>query len=193
MGSSLSKDIRKPIKHIIDAWHYANSECRVGDGGTPYRIISKKSMPEALLVLVKTFLENGYRIEELDTSSVSILLINRCWKENVILKISRSDIAREKINLSEQWHELLHSPMYSGIKIAKLDESEKIVAVEKPIRNTIVKEEKIELPPTEEEMAAMANLADKLREGSNLNSPDDELDVDFLELMGVKCKDTNEQ
>ena len=189
----MSEDTRIPLKTIINAWHDKCSEWRKGDGGTPYKIIARANMAESLQILVKTLLQNGYTIKEMDSSRVSIMIINRCWKENVIVKISKSDIAREKINLSEQWHELLDSPKYSGVEIATLDESEKIVTVEKPIRSTIVKEEKTELPPTEEEMAAMANLADKLREGSNLNSPDDELDVDFLELMGVKCKDTNEQ
>jgi hypothetical protein len=128
-------------------------------------------MPEALLVLVKTFLENGYRVEELDTSSVSILLINRCWKENIILKISRSDIAREKINLSEQWHELLHSPMYSGIKIAKLEESERMVAVDRPVR--IVKEERpLELDPSDRLVMDTSDVVDS------------ELDLDFLKELG---------
>jgi len=188
----VSEDTRIPIKSIIDAWHEKCSEVRKGDGGTLYRIITNASMMESLQILAKTLLQNGYTIQEIDTSRVSIMLVNTCWKESRIRKISRSDISRAKLHLSEDWHQLIHGSKYSGIEIATLDESEKLVAVERS-KSVVWKEEKVELLPTEEEMAAMANLASKLKQGSKLNSSEDELDVDFLELMGVKCKDPNDE
>ncbi len=146
--NSVSEDTRTPLKTIIDAWHHKCSELRKGDGGTLYRIITNASMMESLQILAKTLLQNGYTVEEMDTSRVSIMLANTCWKETRIRKISRSDIARAKLHLTEDWHQLIHSSQYSGIEIATLDESEKLVPVEK-VERARREERPLELNPSD--------------------------------------------
>jgi len=181
---------KPPLKSIVDAWHSECAEIRLSERGTPMPIINPTRMLESLKILAKTLLQNGYSYEEVDSVRVSMLIVDKCWKEDQIVKMSTVDIRKAKKNLADSWDSIIHSKEYSGIVIAKLDESEKIVAAPK---TEYKKEEKLlDKPLTEEEMVEMANMPQKLKAGPNVNLAEDEIDTEFLEFMGIPTpnKDT---
>ena len=123
---------RHELLAIIEGWHSDCADIRFSDAGTPMEIIPNSRMMESLKILAKTLRdEHGLTYEEIDSHSISIMIVDTCWDEDVIRKISTADIRRAKKNLSKLWDKVIHNPNFSGIKIATLDESEKVVAVKK--------------------------------------------------------------
>ena len=184
---------KPPLKSIVDAWHSECAEIRLSERGTPMPIINPARMLESLKILAKTLLQHGYTYEEVDSHRVSILIVDKCWKEDQIVKMSTVDVRKAKKNLADSWDSIIHSKEYSGIVIAKLDESEKIVAAPK---TEYKKEEKLlDKPPTEKEMVDMANLAKKIRTNSesNICEEEDELDTVFLEFMKLPTVNKDSQ
>jgi hypothetical protein len=148
---------KPPLKSIVDAWHSECAEIRLSDRGTPMPIINPSRMLESLKILAKTLFQNGYSYEEVDSPRVSILIVDKCWKENQIVKMSTVDVRKAKKNLADSWDSIIHSKEFSGIVIAKLEESEKIVAVQK---TEYKKEEKLpELDPSDRIKMDTSDLA----------------------------------
>jgi hypothetical protein len=149
---------------------------------------------ESFQRLYKTLTQNGYSSEEIDSPHLSKQIVDICWREDKIRKMSNSEVRQAKKSLADDWDEFLHQPEFSGITIATLDEDEKIVPVvrTKTEYKAESKKEKPEKPLTEEEMAEMANLSEKLKSSSTtpkLNEDQEEIDTEFLEFMGLPVPD----
>ena len=125
------RDDAPPLNKIIDAWKTSCGDVYLGEKGTPYVRIPSARMRESLQILRKTLVGYGYTYEEIDSVRVSMAIVDACWKENKIVKMSISEIKKAKKNLSDDWDEVIHDPEFSGIVIAKLDEDEKDVPVAK--------------------------------------------------------------
>jgi hypothetical protein len=160
---------KPPIKSIILAWIDDRGEWRSSPSGKTYKVISNSSMMESLKILAKTLLDYGYKYEEIDTSRVSILIADTCWKEDKIRKMSVGEIRKAKKNLADDWDAIIHSSEFSGITISTLKENEKIV----PVQKNEKKEKTLEIDPK-----------DRIRMDTSdmLDAP---LDVDFLEELGI--------
>ena len=162
---------KPPLKSIVDAWHSDCAEIRLSERGTPMPIINPSRMLESLKILAKTLLQNGYSYEEVDSPRVSVLIVDKCWKEDQIKKISTVEIRKAKKNLADSWDSVIHSKEFSGIVIATLDESEKIIAVPK-------------IEYKKEEKPLELNPSDRIKMDTS-DVPDAPLDLDFLEELGV--------
>jgi hypothetical protein len=84
---------------------------------------------------------------------------------------------------------------FTHIPISKYVESEKIPNVNiestKGPGKTIKLKEYKEIPLTEERMIEMSNLPQKLKDNSNISDEKEELDLEFLELMGISVPHGN--
>jgi len=169
--------MKPSIRMLIDVWHAECAEIRMSEHGTPMPIIPNSRMMESLKILAKTLLEHGYPYEEVDKTNVSVMIVDKCWKENKIRKMSLADIRKAKMNLAETWDSVLHSSEFSGITIATLSEDEKIVATEQ-------KEYKKPEKPLE------MNPKDMLKMDTS-DIPDAPLDLDFIEELGLDESDFN--
>lgn len=183
---------RPSTRNIILAWKSECGEWRRGDGGTKFQVMSPSDLHESFQRLYKTLTQNGYTPEEIDSPHLSKMIVDICWREDKIRKMSNSEVRQAKKSLAEDWDEFMHSSEISGIAIATLEEDEKIVPVER-VKTEYKKESKPEGMPTEEEMAEMASLSEKLKAGS-MNAPklddlEEELDTEFLEFMGLPVPD----
>jgi hypothetical protein len=154
----LSDDSRIPLKSLIEAWKIKCGEVRLGDGGTPYVMIPSSRMMESLKILAKTLKSSGFTYDEIDSPIVNQAIVEKCWRENVIRKMSLVQIRRAKENLSDLWNETIHSSEFSGIVISTLEENEKIVPVEKPEPKVKAKVEKTQ----EELMEEIFNSKDRI-------------------------------
>lgn len=151
------------------AWKSECGEWRKGDGGTPFLILPPSRMPDNFLILYKTFVKHGYTHEEINEVLVAKTMVDICWKEDRIRKMSNSEVRRAKKNLAEDWDEFLHSPCISGITISTLEEDEKIVTVQKIEK----KERVLDIDPKDRIKMDTSDVSD---------AP---LDIDFLEEMGI--------
>ena len=188
--------MEKPsTRDIILAWKAECGEWRRGDGGTKFQVMAPADLYESFQRLYKTLTQQGYSPEEIDSPYLSKMIVDICWREDKIRKMSNSEVRQAKKSLAEDWDEFLHQPEISGITIATLDEDEKVVPVERSktdYRAEYKKETKPEKPLTEEEMAEMARLPEKLKANSTtpkLNEDEEELDTEFLEFMGLPIPD----
>lgn len=172
---------RPPLKSIIDAWHTKCAEIRLSQAGTPMPIIPPSRMLESLKILAKTLRGHGFTYDEIDSTNVSILIVNTCWKEDKIRKMSNIEVRKAKKNLSDDWDSVIHSSEFSGIEIAELNEDEKIVITEKNLAKPAQK-----LPEL--------NPSDRIKMDTS-DMSETPLDDEFLADMasvGTILKDDNE-
>ena len=184
---------RPSTRGIILAWKSQCGEWRRGDGGTKFQVMSHADLHESFQILYKTLVQYGYAPEEINSPHLSKTIVDICWREDKIRKMSNSEVRQAKKSLAEDWDEFLHAADISGITLATLDEDEKVVPVERA--KTEYKPEKKDKPEkilTEEEMAEMASLPDRLKTNSTtpkLNEDQEEIDTEFLEFMGLPVPD----
>jgi hypothetical protein len=131
---------RTTIADIIKVWFKDCSVVRIGEKGTPYSIIPSSKMPESLKILAKTMHEAGYSYKEMDDFKVSLKIADTCWREDKIVKMSSADVKKSKYSLTLDWD--LAIATYCNVKIAKLEENEKIV-------ETFKRESNLELNPSD--------------------------------------------
>ena len=177
MGNNVSD--RANLIDLINEWHAECSETRLGDGGTPFQVIPGKRMLECLNILAKTLKENGFSFEEMKANSTTIIIVNKCWREDKIVKMSKSKVHEAKESLSLDWKGVLGK--FSKIGISKLDDNEKITPIPKEIK-----------PPKEEFELKL----DPTKRYSGINATgfaEPVYDLEFLAELGVKPpKDENE-
>lgn len=138
---------RPPLKSIIDAWKAKVGETRVGERGSVFVIIPNSRRLECLKILAKTLKNYGLTDEEIDSPHLSKLIVDTCWKEKKIKRMSLTEIRKAKEDLAEDWDEVIHGSEFSGIEIAELSESEKMIPVQ---RTEVKREEKpLEIDPSD--------------------------------------------
>jgi hypothetical protein len=125
----LTEDNRYSISQIILKWHASCSIKHRGDGGKEYLRIPNSTITESLEILAQTLKDHGYSFEEINDSSVSIQLVNTCWKPNKIRKMSKSAVKEAMLGLADDWNAVLGS--LSDIVISRPEEKPK--KIEKPL------------------------------------------------------------
>jgi hypothetical protein len=135
---------------------------------------------ESFQRLYKTLTQNGYSSEEIDSPHLSKQIVDICWREDKIRKMSNSEVRQAKKSLADDWDEFLHQPEISGITIATLDEDEKIVPVVRAIYKKEPKPERpLEINPSDRITMDTSDMAE---------AP---LDLDFLKDLGVDESDVD--
>ena len=180
---------RPSIKDIVLVWLDGCGIWKKGDGGTPYKIICPVRKLESFEILYKTFVQYKYTPEEINDPHLSNTIARTCWQEKKIVKMSKSEVKEAQNKLADDWNDFLR-PKISGIVLATLEESEKIIIADTP--KTEPKKNKPEKILTEEEMMEIASLPDRLKTNSTtpkLNEDQEEIDTEFLEFMGLPVPD----
>ena len=173
-------------------WKDEHSVWYRGDGGTPYRRIPTREMPDALFSLSKTLITQGHSFEEIDNSRVGSMIADTCIREDKIVKMSNSDVKRAKTSLGIDWNENLRSKRFRDflasfleqpIKevVVKTEESEKIVIVEKTGPKKQQKAEKTK----EEIMDEILNPKNRIQSDQKIDRSND-LDLELLKELGIE-------
>jgi hypothetical protein len=179
----LSDNEKPSIDKIIAVWKANCGETKHSEKGTTYVVVPIPDRYTHLLNLIQTLLDHGYDKECIESGSLRGKVVLACWSD-LIIKISAKDLRRNRAITASQWDEAVNK--FSDITISKFVEPEKEV----PVQKVEIKKESL----TEEKMEELANLAQKLKNDPNRSSPNlseevEELDTDFLELMGLPIPD----
>jgi hypothetical protein len=168
---------RPSTRNIVIAWKSECGEWRRGDGGTKFQVMSPADLHESFQRLYKTLTQQGYTPEEIDSPHLSKMIVDICWREDKIRKMSNSEVRQAKKNMAEDWDQFIHGSEISGITIATLDENEKIIPVERPPYKK--PEKTLEINPSDRIVMDTSDIVD---------AP---LDLEFLKELGVDESDVD--
>lgn len=175
--------MEKPsTREILLAWKSECGEWRRGDGGTKFQVMSAADLQESFQRLYKTLTQNGYTREEIDSPHLSKMIVDICWREDKIRKMSNSEVRQAKKSLAEDWDEFIHSSEMSGIVIATLEEGEKIVPVER-IKTEYKKE--VSEPTKEELLKEILEPSNRLLPTKKIDRRAD-IDFELLAELGIE-------
>jgi hypothetical protein len=164
----LTQSDRPSIDSVLKKWKFKYGEARTSDKGRIYIIMPSGPMLQNLKILIKSLFYCGYSFEELDHHGIAVRVANFCWNEEKIVKMSQTEIRKAKINLANDFSEVLAE--YSNVTMVELSEDEKIV----PKQKETVKEKELELDPTDRIKMDISDLEE---------AP---LDLEFLKTLGIE-------
>lgn len=165
----MGKD-KLPISVIINKWKEKCFVKKTSDRGTTFLVLPNSCRMDCLAMLAKTFSDYGYTYEEMDHHMVSVKIADVCWRDDKIVKMSGTEIAKAKLSVAKDWQEIIDSK-YAGVVISELEEHEKPVYKEEPKVEPVKKS--LEIEPKDRIKMDTSDMVDG------------ELDLDFLSELGV--------
>lgn len=169
MEHKLNESSRTPIRSLVLIWINEHGVTKTGDMGKEYKIISGRDRAHTLKILATAMLQDGYTFDEINDPKVSIILVDLCWRQEFIRKLSSSEVKEAKKNLALDWEMALHDPEICGKKMPKVKRSAKNVEEVKEVK----KEKELEISPKDRI---------KLDTSDIIDAPVDE---DFLNEIGL--------
>ncbi len=145
---------RPSTKSIIGVWHSKFAETFYGEGGTAYLRIPNSVLMEAFWALARTFKKLGFTYEEMSSPYLAKQIVDVCWREDKIRKISVTDIKKAKFSMALDWQQIIDNEEFTGIQICDAEMPDRTVAKVEPKKI----QEKIESKPIKMDISDMADV-----------------------------------
>lgn len=113
---------RPSIDKIIDIWKADCGESKVSSHGVVYVVIPLATQYNHFLDLIKTLLDNGFTIAEIESVGLRTKIATKCWPD-IIQKMSVKEIKRARTITAMRWDEAVNK--FSDFKISRFVEEKK--------------------------------------------------------------------